>query len=132
MNQFKGNIAKISVEDQISVVDVQCDTLMFKAVLLDTPETLPHLVQGADVTVLFKETEVIISTDLDPPISLRNRVKGPIKNVIAGDLLCELEIQNPAGNVRSVITKNAVEQLDLVPGKEVLAMIKTNEIMLEF
>ena len=47
-----------------------------------------------------------------------------------GQLLAKLVMQTNAGEVISIITSNAVENLGLTEGGKVMAMVKTNEILL--
>jgi molybdopterin-binding protein len=47
-----------------------------------------------------------------------------------GQLLSQLTLQFHQNVFRSLITSNAVEQLGISAGQDVIAMIKTNEIML--
>jgi len=132
MNKFSGQIAKVSVEGQLSVVDVNCSGVMFKAIMLETPESFTELVPSRAVNVLIKETEIVLTPEPNPVISMRNRVRGPIKRIDEGQLLCSVVIDTEIGEVESVITRNAVKELALTQGSKVTALIKTNEVMLSF
>jgi molybdate transport system regulatory protein len=44
--------------------------------------------------------------------------------------LSKIVVESSVGNITSIITSNAVEQLQIKVGSQVTAMIKTNEIML--
>ena len=57
-------------------------------------------------------------------------MKARITSLDKGKLLARLTMQTNAGEVISIITSNAVEQLGLAVNSEVWAMVKTNEIML--
>jgi molybdate transport system regulatory protein len=132
MNKLKGHIAKWKTEGHLTLIDVACGEITFKAVVLESPKSLPQIKDGSQVLVLFKETEVIIGLDPMSPISLRNRVLCDIENIKEGSLLCNLELKCSEGILNSIITTHAVKQLGLETGKKVWAMIKTNEVMLEF
>ena len=105
----------------------ECD---FKSIVVETPDSAEFLQIDGPINVLFKETEVIISTDSNPQISLRNKMKATIKVIDQGKLLSKLTMETNAGKVLSIITTNAVKQLNLVEGGQVLAMVKTNEVLL--
>ena len=64
-------------------------------------------------------------------ISARNRLKGRVKKVVRGDItsMVKIEITEPA-TVTAVITKEAVEDLQIKEGDEVEAVIKSTEIMI--
>ena len=100
------------------------------AIVIDTPETAPYLKIGNFITVVFKETEVIIGKWNTYEISLRNKFEGTIDFIESGELLSKLTISTLVGKIKSIITTNAVKQLNLEIGTEVTAMIKTNEIMI--
>ena len=64
-------------------------------------------------------------------LSARNRLKGKVTSVEKGIITAKVKIQVmvPAV-VTSVITKEAVEDLDIKVGDEVEAIIKSTEIMI--
>lgn len=130
MNQLQGRITQVKVHGNLSLIDIDISGQPFKAILIETPQTQPMLREDQPVQVMFKETEVVIGKLQDHEISLRNRLKCRIENVEEGALLSKLTMSNLAGTIGSVITTNAVKQLELETGKEVWAMIKTNEIMI--
>jgi molybdate transport system regulatory protein len=132
MNRFAGHIAVWKTEGHLTLIDVTCGEITFKAVVLESPETLPEIADGNEVDVIFKETEVIIGLDPMSPISLRNRILCVIDDIDHGSLLCNLRMKCSEGSINSIITSHAVKQLQLEIGKKVWAMIKTNEVMLEF
>jgi len=131
MNSLKGHIKEVHFSGSLSLVTVELsDKILFKAILIETPKTASYLVVGQAVKVLFKETEVIVGKDMKHFISLQNRIRGVIMRIERGVLLCNIHIQTPAGDISSIITTNAVDELQLKEELSVWAMVKTNEIML--
>jgi len=130
MNRLKGHISKITTQESLSLVKVQLGDLELSAIVIDTPSSSDYLRLGNEVQVIFKETEVIIAKENNVPISLQNKIPGTIDSIETGDLLAKIIIRSAYGKITSVITKNAVEQLGLEKESPVLAMIKTNEMML--
>lgn len=64
-------------------------------------------------------------------ISARNVLKGKVKEVIAGAVNVEVIVTLPGGQeVVSIITKESAAALNLVPGKEVYAIVKASSIMI--
>jgi len=64
-------------------------------------------------------------------ISARNVLKGTIKNITHGAVNSEVVVQLPGGaEVVSIITKTSAENLGLVEGKEVYAVVKASNVML--
>jgi molybdate transport system regulatory protein len=131
MNSLKGHIKEVQVNGSLSLVTVALsDETLFKAVIIETPETASYLRAGHLVKVLFKETEVVIGKDITHLISLQNQIKGKIKRIERGLLLSNIVINTPVGDISSIITTNAADQLSLKEELTVCAMVKTNEIML--
>jgi molybdopterin-binding protein len=63
-------------------------------------------------------------------INVRNQFKGHIKEILRGDVLSEVDVQTPWGIVTSVITTRSVDELQLKPGSEVVALVKSTEVSL--
>jgi molybdopterin-binding protein len=130
MNSLKGEIEQIDISGNLSLVGIKVGECHFKSIVVETPETVDYLKIGRAVDVLFKETEVIIGIGENMQISLRNKMTSTITAIEKGKLLAKLVLQTNAGKVISIITSNAVENLNLKEGSQVMAMVKTNEILL--
>jgi molybdopterin-binding protein len=63
-------------------------------------------------------------------INVRNQFRGRIKEVIEGPVVSEVDVETPSGIVTSVITTRSVKELGLVPGKEVVALVKATDVSL--
>ena len=130
MNSLKGKIIRIEVSGQMSLVSGKGGQLDFKSIVIETPDSVDYLIEDGDILVLFKETEVIVGLGDDLKISLRNKMKGVISSLEKGKVVARLTIETSEGEIISLITANAVNNLRLEEGKEVVAMVKTNEILL--
>jgi molybdopterin-binding protein len=131
MNVLKGIISHIESHESLSLVKIEVGRYHFTTVVIETSETADYLKTGNEINVLFKETEVLICRKPCPDISLQNRMECFVDEIVQGKLLSQLTLQTDAGKIKSIITSNAVRQLDLKRKDEVIAMIKTNEIMLQ-
>ena len=131
MNQLHGKITNIESHEDLSIVKINVGGIKFTTIVIETSKTADYLKEGKDIDVLFKETEVVICRDRNSQISLQNRIDCVIEKIDKGKLLSQLTLYNKIGQIKSIITTNAVEQLKLQEKDEVIAMIKTNEIMLQ-
>jgi len=62
-------------------------------------------------------------------INVRNQFRGRIKEIIEGPVVSEVDVETPQGLiVTSVITTRSVKELGLVPGKDVVALVKSTEV----
>ncbi|THD67565.1 tobe domain protein [Robertkochia marina] len=131
MNKFQGYIKSIESRGSLSKVRVNINSgISLNVLVIDTPETAPYLTPEHQVTLLFKETGVILSCDTEPGISIENRVPCTVDHVEKGQLLTAITLKSDAGNIEAVIPTSMSEQLELLPGKAVIAMVKLNDIML--
>ena len=130
MNTIIGKIVSVESNGELSLVRMTSVGLKFTSIVIDTPETAAYLKPENPVKIIFKENEVILANRADCSISLQNKMPGEIIKVESDKLLSKLVIKTPVGNITSIITSNAVKQLDLYLGKNIVAMVKTNEIML--
>jgi molybdate transport system regulatory protein len=156
MNVLHGEITEVISEGELSLVKILAYGQLFQSIVIDTADSSPWLTKGSPVRLLFKETEVIITTTDPLSISVRNQLRCRVKKITAGKLLCEVTLawsapqppdHTPAEtggtgaatpetasslppDIRSVITRNACEQLNLKENDPVIALIKTNEVSL--
>lgn len=63
-------------------------------------------------------------------INARNQFRGKIKEIIAGPVVSEVDVETPAGIVTSVVTSRSIEDLGLKVGSEVLTVFKSTEVLL--
>ncbi|MFH6935004.1 molybdopterin-binding protein [Flavobacterium sp. FlaQc-30] len=130
MNILNGIISQIQSHEGISLVRVQSNDVTFSTIVLDTPETSDYLKIENPVKIIFKETEVVISKDLNPNISTQNKLLCRIESIQKGVILSQINLVYEQEVIKSIITRNACEELDLKENDTVLALIKTNEVSL--
>ncbi|MDD2915883.1 MAG: TOBE domain-containing protein [Gallionella sp.] len=130
MNSLPGIITAIESNEHLSLVDVLVGQDSFTAMLLETPQSAPHLKVGNRVAVLFKETEVSLAKNLSGLLSLRNRIKATVRSIRHGEILSEVVLDHHGQTVTSIITSRAVKRLELQQGDEVEALVKANEVSL--
>ena len=64
-------------------------------------------------------------------ISARNVLRGTVKKVSHGAVNTEVLIELPGGSeIVSIITKHSAENLELVEGKQVYAVVKASNVMI--
>lgn len=63
-------------------------------------------------------------------INTRNQFKGVVKRIKKGDIVSEVEIDTGIGVITSVVTTSSVEDLDLKPGEDIIALFKSTEVAL--
>ena len=64
-------------------------------------------------------------------ISARNQLKGKIKTVKPGSVMAEVVVELPDGQeIVAAITLGSAETLKLKPGDDVIAIIKSTDVMI--
>ena len=81
--------------------------------------------------VSASEIERLLATRASE-LSARNRFTGVVKNIVVDGLLAQVEIQvtEPA-RVVAIITREAMDELQLEPGAEVQAVVKATSVMVQ-
>lgn len=82
-----------------------------------------------DVTAIFKSSSVLITSQSGLDISARNKFKGTITSIEVGDINAEVVLDIGGESIASVITKGAVQGLNLKEGQEACAIIKSSDVM---
>lgn len=130
MNTLSGNIVTIQTYEALSLVKVAVKDIVFTSIVIDTPETSDYLKTGANVKLYFKETEVSISKDAQLSISIQNKIVCTITAIMQGKLLSQINLSFGGLEIKSIITTDSCNKLNLKENDSVLALIKTNEISL--
>jgi molybdate transport system regulatory protein len=130
MNSLIGEIIGIKSDEHFSIVEMSVEGNIFKSIIIETPDTVPFLKTGNRINIMFKESEVSIAKDLKGRISLQNKIPCTIQEIDKGRLLSKVIVDFNKKKIVSVITTGAVEQLELKVSDNVVALVKTNEVIL--
>jgi molybdate transport system regulatory protein len=65
-----------------------------------------------------------------PLLSVRNRWRGKVSSIRAGELLAEVTLELPPGQLVAAITRVSLDRLGLEPGRRASAYVKASEITL--
>lgn len=131
MNKLPGRILRVESSGDLSLVEVDVGGDDLACLVLDTPETAPYLAPGSAVSVLFKETEVVLARGEPGVISLRNRFACTVEDREAGRLVTHFRLRYRGRLLHALITTRSAETLDLRDGDPVVALIKSTEVSLE-
>jgi molybdopterin-binding protein len=83
-------------------------------------------------TVSAKEIARLRGDDGAHHVSARNRLRGTVREVKVDGLLAQVEILvTEPSRVVAIVTRDAVEELGLVPGSPATAVIKSTSVMVE-
>lgn len=130
-NQLPGTVTSVTPGEVMATVKVRLDAgqEITAAVTLEAVREL-GLTSGSAVRALIKSTEVSLATGPVDGLSIRNQLPGTVTDVASGGAMARVKVQVAGGELTSAITGDAVSDLGLVAGSEVVALIKSTEVSL--
>ncbi len=131
MNKLEGHITTIETSGNLCIVTAAiAKQLVLQAIVIENPESASYLEKGRAISMLFKETEVIISTGPGDTVSLQNKIPATIKSIEKGALLSKVVLSTPTTDIGAILSTKSVVKLGLREQLEVVAMVKLNEVMI--
>lgn len=125
MNTLSASVSTIDNSSHLCVLGVTVFTDPFELILVETPS----FSQGDNVTLVFKETEVILQK-FPPQVCSANIQRGKIETIESGIVLTSISLTYHETAIVSLITTNAYKRLNLSVGDEVIWMVQPSEISL--
>ena len=62
--------------------------------------------------------------------SIRNHLPGTVKSVVSDKVLSEVLVETSVGEIASIITTRSVQEMKLMPGDKVFALVKATNVSL--
>ena len=130
-NQLVGIIEKIESTKINSTVQVRLKSnyLITSVITTGAVENL-NLKENDEVVVLIKSNSVLLSLDENINISARNKLNGVIETIHLGEVNAEIIVNIGGDLIASIITKNAIEELNIKVGDKATAIIKSSDVMI--
>ncbi len=63
-------------------------------------------------------------------ISGRNQLKAVVKEVVKGEVMAKVVLDYKGERIVSVVTVDSIEELNIKPGDNIIALIKSTSVML--
>ena len=60
--------------------------------------------------------------------SIRNELPGTVKSIVSDKVLSEVIVETSIGEIASVITTRSVQEMNLMPGDKVFALVKATNV----
>ncbi|WP_330307916.1 MULTISPECIES: TOBE domain-containing protein [unclassified Streptomyces] len=130
-NQLPGTVISVTPGEVMATVKVRLGggQEITAAVTLEAVGDL-GLTAGSTVRALVKSTEVSLATGPLDGVSIRNQLPGTVTDVAVGGAMARVKVTVAGGELTSAITKDAVTELGLAAGAQVVALIKSTEVSL--
>ena len=127
MNKLTGFIKEIKSYDDIVQISIDVKGKIFISLILASNETYKL---GQKINILFKETEVMIAS-VSSKISARNAFICKITEIKNGEILSSISFDFYGDKIVSIITKNALLDLNCKENEEFMWFVKSNEISIQ-
>ncbi|MFF4691170.1 molybdopterin-binding protein [Streptomyces sp. NPDC001307] len=130
-NQLPGTVTEVHSGEAMATVRLRLDggQELMAAITKESAEEL-SLVPGTAVRALVKSTEVSLATQRVQGLSIRNQLPGAVTGLTTGTVMATVKITVDGGELTAAITKDAVADLGLFVGSDVIALIKATEVSL--
>lgn len=125
MNTLNACVTTIENSTHLCALNVSYGNDLFELILVESLA----LSDGDTVTLVFKETEVILQK-ISAQVSSANTQKGTIASIESGIVLTSVALAYRDTTITSLITTNAYKRLELSIGDEIIWMVQPSEISL--
>ena len=62
--------------------------------------------------------------------SIRNQLPGTVKSIVSDKVISEVIVETSIGDIASIITTRSVQEMKIMPGDKVLALVKATNVSL--
>ena len=62
--------------------------------------------------------------------SIRNQLPGTVKSIVSDKVISEVIVETSIGDIASIITTRSVQEMNLMPGDKVFALVKATNVSL--
>jgi len=62
--------------------------------------------------------------------SIRNQLPGTVKSIVSDKVISEVIVETSIGDIASLITTRSVEEMKIMPGDKVFAVVKATNVSL--
>ena len=130
-NKFIGKVTDVTRGAVNGIVKIELSNgqHITSSITLEAIDDLDITV-GKEVTAIIKSTSVLIGRG-QLTLSARNKLSGTIIDINRGAVNAIVKVELPSNVViSSLITLEAVDELDLTVGTEVTAVVKASEVLI--
>ena len=132
MNRLEASIISVQTSEGVSFVelDLSGDTLI--CLTIDSPDYNPSLKQGTGVVVCVEESAVCVVKGLVGGLGIRNRLECRVAGIEMGEILTYVALDYRGREISAITTTWTAREMALSAGDAVTALMRPNELTLEF
>ncbi len=125
MNYIRGAIEGIESMETLNLVRFSVGSEQLKMISLELDE---QMVEGAEVLLGAKATNIAIAKDIQGELSISNQLHSRVLSLQMGKLLCKVDFEYMGQKLQSVITRDSALRMQLQSGDQIIALIKSSEL----
>ncbi|MEZ0322986.1 MAG: molybdenum-dependent transcriptional regulator [Hydrogenothermaceae bacterium] len=129
-NKILGKVVSVKIGTVSIEVEVEAGGNRFIALITENAVRELELKPGDEVYIIFKASNVLLSTENGMKLSARNKIKGEVIEVIEGAVNAEVKIKAGDNVITAIVTREAVKELGIDVNSEVTAIIKATDIII--
>ena len=132
-NQIAGKVTTIQSGTAMSVVTISSNEHQLVSAITNEAVKELGLKKDDSVVALIKSTETLLVKGELPraKISARNKISGRVAEIQKGNAMASVTIDAGALRLTSVVTRQAIDDLQLADGDAVTALFKATEVVLQ-
>lgn len=125
---FKAVVSEILGSNGVNLVKFHADFAEISMICLEISSEIKI---GAEVFLNFKSTDVILSRQKLVGVGILNEIEAEILAVKSGEILAVVSLKSGEFCFESLISKTALNALNLELGEKIFAYIKESSIFIE-
>lgn len=126
MNALTAEVEAIRGDEFFCIVHLMANDVKLKLLKTELPD---WIAEGDKVECRIQEASVSICKGAkDGDVSIENRIDAEVKSVLKGEVLSELTFMTGCGDLKSLITTDACERMEMCEGENVTLLLKAVDI----
>lgn len=125
MNKLEAIVSKVKSKDSLNLVFFSFKSLILSMISLDLSEKIKD---GTKVIVSVKPTNITLAKDFEGLLSSSNKLKGKVTFIEEGELLSSVTCDILCISMQSMITTNALKQMNLSLDEEITLLFKASDL----
>lgn len=128
MNRIAAVVKSIEDMEIVSYIMLDINDVKIRIIKSKVPEWLSV---GDRVFITFKEMSACIGKACNGKVSIENKIPATPISIRANHSLCEVKFETQIGDIVSLITQHAFDELQLDIGSQVTILLRETDIHLE-
>ncbi len=132
MNCLRGYIEDFSGQGNLTLLHVRVNSVFFTVMVIENAQNVDSLKKGAEVELLFNESEVILGKNISGLLSIVNSFKSRVLSIEYGVVFSRLKLDLFGEKIYSLITTEAFDNMGIKENDLLNIYINTNEIFVQY